>query len=158
MLVGELNICPTYHSKSNPFVPPLKPIHPPYNPLWWIELHCQGILYLCNFSTLLLFLDKWWIIPVQENARSIRVKQTKNQSTEEMKIIWINLASLHMLHLWKPLAQGRMVVQGRGSPCYPKKKYFSEWVGIFLYLATPNDIYLATPSLILSEMIFSIFI
>ena len=41
-----------------------------------------------------------------------------------------------------------------GCYSYPKNKYFFERVGIFLYLATPNNIYLATPSFILSELIF----
>jgi len=36
----------------------------------------------------------------------------------------------------------------------PQIFFFFERVGIFLYLATPNNIYLATPSFILSEIIF----
>ena len=31
--------------------------------------------------------------------------------------------------------------------------FFFKWVGIYLYLATPNNIYLATPNFILSGII-----
>jgi len=46
-----------------------------------------------------------------------------------------------------------MLVQQRGSYGYLKKINFIELVGIFLCLATPNNIYLATPNLILGVII-----
>lgn len=47
-----------------------------------------------------------------------------------------------------------MLVKERGSYGYPKKINFIEFVGIFLCLATPNNIYLATPGSILDVVIF----
>jgi len=64
--------------------------------------------------------------------------------------------SLNFVHVKHEVnqAQGRKLVQQRGSYGYPKKIIFIELVDIFLCLATPKNIYLATPSSILGVIIF----